>query len=70
LERAEPAGLEVIAGTDRELRCAITTDNAYEPVVIEGTAELVQDMTAITAFVIAINDRLKPFVCSEICALY
>src|SRR3982074_838718 len=32
-------------------RCAITTDNAYEPVVIEGTAELVHDLTAIAAFV-------------------
>jgi PPOX class probable F420-dependent enzyme len=38
-------------------RCAITTDNAYEPVVIEGTAELVHDLTAIAAFVIKINDK-------------
>ena len=38
-------------------RCAITTDDAHEPVVIEGTAELVQDLAAIAAFVIAINDK-------------
>jgi hypothetical protein len=40
-------------------RCAITTDNAFEPVVIEGTAELVQDLTAIAAFVININDKYQ-----------
>jgi PPOX class probable F420-dependent enzyme len=39
--------------------CAITTDNAYEPVVIEGTAELVQDLTAIGGFVITINDKYQ-----------
>lgn len=38
-------------------RCAITTDNAYEPVVIEGTAELVRDLSAIAAFVIKVNDK-------------
>lgn len=38
-------------------RCAISTDNAYEPVVIEGTAELVEDLAAITSFVITINDK-------------
>ncbi|HEY4872130.1 MAG TPA: pyridoxamine 5'-phosphate oxidase family protein [Candidatus Dormibacteraeota bacterium] len=37
--------------------CAITTDNAYEPVIIEGTAELIADQAAITTFVIAINDK-------------
>ena len=39
--------------------CAITTDNPYEPVVIEGTAELVQDLTAIAAFVAATNRKYK-----------
>ena len=37
--------------------CAISTDNAYEPVVIEGIAELVEDLAAITSFVITINDK-------------
>jgi len=37
--------------------CTVTTDNASEPVVIEGTAELLQDLTAIAAFVIKINDK-------------
>jgi PPOX class probable F420-dependent enzyme len=39
--------------------CTVTTDNAFEPVVIEGTAELVQDLTAIAAFVININDKYR-----------
>lgn len=39
--------------------CAITTDNAYEPVVIEGTAEVVQDSTGIGGFVTAINAKYK-----------
>jgi len=39
--------------------CTVTTDNAFEPVVIEGTAELVQDVTAIAAFVININDKYR-----------
>lgn len=38
-------------------RCAIATDNAYEPVVIEGSVELITDLTAIAAFVTAINDK-------------
>ncbi len=40
-------------------RCAITTDNPREPVVVEGAAELVQDLTAIAAFVAAINDKYR-----------
>ena len=39
--------------------CAITTDNAYEPVVIEGIAELIQDLTGIGGFVTAINAKYK-----------
>jgi PPOX class probable F420-dependent enzyme len=39
--------------------CAITTDSAYEPVVIEGTAEVIQDLTGIGGFVLAINDKYK-----------
>jgi PPOX class probable F420-dependent enzyme len=38
-------------------QCAITTDNPYEPVVIEGTAELVEDLTAIGSFVTTLNTK-------------
>src|ERR1700730_8832264 len=37
--------------------CAITTDNAYEPVVFEGTAEGVFDSAAIGRFVTALNAK-------------
>ena len=40
-------------------RCAITTDNAYEPVVIEGFAELIPDLAAIGAFVAAVNLKYR-----------
>src|SRR5207253_5393321 len=39
--------------------CAITTDNPYEPVVIEARAELVQDVAAIAAFVAETNRKYK-----------
>jgi PPOX class probable F420-dependent enzyme len=39
--------------------CAITTDNADEPVVIEGTAVLIQDLEAIAGFVAATNRKYK-----------
>jgi PPOX class probable F420-dependent enzyme len=39
--------------------CAITTDNAYEPVVIDGTAEVVFDSAGIGGFVTAINAKYK-----------
>jgi nitroimidazol reductase NimA-like FMN-containing flavoprotein (pyridoxamine 5'-phosphate oxidase superfamily) len=37
--------------------CAITTDNAYEPVVIEGEAELVDDLAAVRRFVELSNQK-------------
>ena len=37
--------------------CAISTDNAYEPVVIEGEAELIDDAAAIATFVAATNQK-------------
>ena len=37
--------------------CAIATDNAYQPVVIEGPAALVDDRQAIGRFVAAVNDK-------------
>jgi PPOX class probable F420-dependent enzyme len=42
-------------------RCAITTDNAYEPVIIEGDAELIEDRRAIGRFVDAVNDKYRTF---------
>ncbi len=40
-------------------QCAITTDNAYEPVVIEGEAELIDDPAAIAAFVARTNEKYR-----------
>jgi pyridoxamine 5'-phosphate oxidase-like protein len=37
--------------------CAITTDNAFEPVVIEGEAELIDDLSAIRAFTERSNQK-------------
>ena len=39
--------------------CTNTTDNAYEPVVLEGTAELVQGPAAIGAFVTEVNRKYE-----------
>jgi hypothetical protein len=38
-------------------QCAITTDNAYEPVVIEGEAELIDDLSLIRAFTERSNQK-------------
>jgi PPOX class probable F420-dependent enzyme len=40
-------------------RCAITTDNAYEPVVIEGDAELIDERAAIGRFVERSNQKYE-----------
>ena len=37
--------------------CAITTDNAYEPVIIEGEAELIDDLAAVGVFVERSNQK-------------
>jgi len=39
--------------------CAITTDNAYEPVVIEGEAELIHHPAAIATFVARTNRKYR-----------
>lgn len=39
--------------------CAITTDNAYEPVVIEGAGELIDDLGTISDFVARVNQKYK-----------
>src|ERR1700730_15336214 len=42
-----------------DAHCTITTDNAYEPVVIEGEAALTDDLAAIGAFVTELNRKYK-----------
>lgn len=37
--------------------CSIATDNAYEPVVVEGRAELIDAHEAIVRFVAAVNEK-------------
>ena len=39
--------------------CAITTDNPYEPIIVAGRAELIQDLAAIAGFVAAINEKYE-----------
>ena len=39
--------------------CAITTDNAHEPVVIEGEAEVIDDLSAIRAFTDRSNQKYR-----------
>jgi PPOX class probable F420-dependent enzyme len=43
----------------RDPRCTVTTDNALEPVVIEGTAALVTDREAVEAFTAATNVKYE-----------
>jgi PPOX class probable F420-dependent enzyme len=38
-------------------RCSVTTDDARDPVVVEGTAEQLTDVPAIDAFVAAVNAK-------------
>src|SRR6059058_2106945 len=38
-------------------RCAVTTDDARDPVVVQGTAERRTDAAAIEAFVAAVNAK-------------
>jgi PPOX class probable F420-dependent enzyme len=40
-------------------RCVLTTDNAFEPVVVEGGAELHDDSTSIESFVARINAKYQ-----------
>jgi hypothetical protein len=39
--------------------CSIATDNPYEPVVIEGRSELINDPTTIGRFVAAVNEKYR-----------
>jgi len=43
----------------RQPACTIATDNAFEPVIIEGSAELVNDVEAIRHFVGAVNKKYR-----------
>jgi hypothetical protein len=51
--RASRKARNIAAGS----RCAIATDDPYEPVVVEGEAELMDDESAIRRFVAAVNEK-------------
>lgn len=40
-------------------RCAISTDDAQEPIVIEGDSELINDTAAVLRFVDAVNQKYR-----------
>jgi PPOX class probable F420-dependent enzyme len=40
-------------------RCSIATDNAWEPVVLEGTAQVVSDHDALARFIALENDKYE-----------
>ena len=40
-------------------RCVLTTDNALEPVIVEGRAELVTELSMIRRFTAAVNAKYK-----------
>lgn len=40
-------------------RCVLTTDNAIEPVVVEGTAEVVTDQAHLRRFLEALNEKYQ-----------
>ncbi|HEX3629270.1 MAG TPA: pyridoxamine 5'-phosphate oxidase family protein [Candidatus Dormibacteraeota bacterium] len=40
-------------------RCAIATDNPYEPVIIEGDSELIDDTDSVRPFVDAVNQKYQ-----------
>ncbi|MFN2556658.1 MAG: pyridoxamine 5'-phosphate oxidase family protein [Nitriliruptorales bacterium] len=42
---------------DSDPRCTVATDNALEPVVVEGLAELVTELEAIRGFLEAVNRK-------------
>jgi len=44
---------------DANVHCAIATDNAYEPVVIEGEAALINDLAKIGSFVAELNRKYQ-----------
>lgn len=40
-------------------RCTVTTDNALQPVVVEGTAGIVEDASAVLAFADAVDRKYE-----------
>jgi len=42
---------------DANPNCTITTDNAYEPVIVEGAGVRFTDLSTVTRFVAAINQK-------------
>lgn len=53
--RASRKARDIAAGS----RCSIATDNPYEPVIIEGDVELIDDLDAIAGFVAAVNRKYR-----------
>jgi len=48
-----------------DARCTLTTDDARNPVVVDGTAERVTDLDRIAAFVAAVNAKYQAGVTVE-----
>jgi PPOX class probable F420-dependent enzyme len=44
---------------ERDPRCSVATDNAYEPVILEATAERTTDTEKIQAFTDAVNAKYE-----------
>src|SRR5207248_3915563 len=45
------------ANLARDRRCTVTSDNAYEPVIIEGVAEVLRDEPSRQRFLDATNEK-------------
>ena len=52
-------GVDVTRNIAHDDRCVLTTDNALEPVIVEGRAERIEDMTGIRRFAAAVNAKYK-----------
>jgi PPOX class probable F420-dependent enzyme len=50
-------GSRKVRNLDAEPRCTLTTDDARDPVVVEGVAERIVEPTAIRAFLAAVNAK-------------
>ena len=46
---------------DANPNCTITTDNAYEPVIVEGAGVRLTDLSTVTRFVAAINQKYTDY---------
>jgi nitroimidazol reductase NimA-like FMN-containing flavoprotein (pyridoxamine 5'-phosphate oxidase superfamily) len=50
-------GSRKVRNLDAEQRCTLTTDDARDPVIVEGVAERVADPAVIRAFLAAVNAK-------------